>query len=319
MKVSVIIPVYNVKQYLEQCLDSVLNQTFDDFEVICIDDSSTDGSGDMLDEYARKDLRIKVVHQENTGVAVVRNRGLEMAKGEYIFYLDSDDYLADNALEELYIKAKEQDADLCVCDGQDFDCETGRKLDRDYFNYAALDSIGDTFTVDDMGYRVFDLISYVCWIKMLKREYLLNNNITFELRKTFEDTMWSALAISMAGKITVVRKKLVFHRADRPDSLLNSVDFHVTDPVDTYTRTYEELLRRGLLNNDFRLKSFLNKTAANYYFTIRSFNDYDKLSEFWDLIHGEQTILYENGPYEENPELPDLNKLQPHVGKLEIW
>ena len=88
---SIIIPVFNVAPYLRECLDSVLSQTFTDWEAICVDDGSTDGSGAILDEYAAKDKRFRVVHKENEGVSVARNVGLDLANGEYILFLDSDD------------------------------------------------------------------------------------------------------------------------------------------------------------------------------------------------------------------------------------
>ena len=116
MKVSVIIPVYNVRPYLEQCMDSVLQQTLDDIEVICIDDGSTDGSGEILDKYVQKDSRVKAVHQDNAGAAQARNTGLEKASGDYILFVDGDDYLTENALETLYLRALEENADVCVCD-----------------------------------------------------------------------------------------------------------------------------------------------------------------------------------------------------------
>ena len=108
-KVSVIIPVYNVEQYLRNCLDSVINQTLKDIEIICVDDGSPDNCGAILDEYASKDNRIKVIHQENKGVAVARNRGLDIASGEYISFLDPDDMIDLNFYEILYPIEKKYD------------------------------------------------------------------------------------------------------------------------------------------------------------------------------------------------------------------
>src|SRR5690606_27273688 len=95
-KVSVIIPVYNAEKYLRECIDSVLAQTFDDFELLLINDGSTDGSGKICDEYAQKDARVKVFHKENGGVSSARNLGLDNAKGEWITFIDSDDWIGEN-------------------------------------------------------------------------------------------------------------------------------------------------------------------------------------------------------------------------------
>ena len=102
IKVSVVIPVYNTYKYLPECLESVINQTLADIEIICINDGSTDFSSKILEEYASKDKRIKIISQNNQGVSCARNRGLEIARGEYIYFLDSDDKITLTALEELY-------------------------------------------------------------------------------------------------------------------------------------------------------------------------------------------------------------------------
>ena len=113
--ISVIIPVYNVEKYLEKCLNSVINQTYKNLEIIVIDDGSTDNSGKICDEYAKKDSRIIVIHTENGGVSSARNKGLEVAKGEYIGFVDSDDYIEDNMYEILYRNLVKFDVDISMC------------------------------------------------------------------------------------------------------------------------------------------------------------------------------------------------------------
>ena len=112
---SVIIPVYNVREYLKKCLDSVINQTYTNLEIILIDDGSNDGSGDLCDAFLQKDDRIRVVHQSNQGLAVARNVGLDMANGEWIAFVDSDDWLDENMYEILINLANKYDADIASC------------------------------------------------------------------------------------------------------------------------------------------------------------------------------------------------------------
>ena len=114
-KISIIVPVYNVEKYLHRCIDSILVQTFTDFECIFIDDGSTDGSGRILDEYATEDGRVRVIHQANAGVSAARNAGLAMAHGEWIGFVDSDDWIEPNMYEYLYANAKNTNADAVVC------------------------------------------------------------------------------------------------------------------------------------------------------------------------------------------------------------
>ena len=115
-KVSVIVPVYKAEKYLRKCVDSILAQTFRDFEVLLVDDGSPDGSGAICDEYARKDPRVRVFHKENGGVSSARQCGLDNACGEYTIHADPDDWVEPNMLEELYAKAKAEDADMVICD-----------------------------------------------------------------------------------------------------------------------------------------------------------------------------------------------------------
>ncbi len=115
-KISVIVPVYKAEAYLHRCVDSLLAQTFPDFEVILVDDGSPDRSGEICDEYARKDCRVKVIHQKNGGVSCARQRGLDEARSEYTIHADPDDWVEPDMLEELYKKAKEENADMVICD-----------------------------------------------------------------------------------------------------------------------------------------------------------------------------------------------------------
>ena len=114
--VSIIVPVYNVELYLSKCIDSILAQSFTDWECILVDDGSKDSSGKICDEYALKDTRIKVIHQTNKGVSVARQVGIDNASGEYSIHIDPDDWVEPNMLEELYNKAKTDDADMVICD-----------------------------------------------------------------------------------------------------------------------------------------------------------------------------------------------------------
>ena len=112
MKVSVIIPVYNVEKYLPRCIKSVLDQTYQDLEIILVDDGTKDNSGIMCDEYATKDNRIRVIHKENGGLSSARNSGIEIATGDAVFFLDSDDYLPTECIEKMVCLMEEKDADI---------------------------------------------------------------------------------------------------------------------------------------------------------------------------------------------------------------
>ena len=114
--ISVIVPVYNAEDFLDYCISSIVKQTYTNFELILIDDGSTDSSGAICDEWYKKDPRIKVMHQSNLGVAVTRNNGLEMARGDYICFIDNDDFVTENYLETFAIAMKKTDSDIVMCD-----------------------------------------------------------------------------------------------------------------------------------------------------------------------------------------------------------
>ena len=125
--ISVIIPVYNVEKYLHRCLDSVIAQTYQNLEIICVDDGSIDDSGKICDQYAVRDARIKVIHQENQGPSAARNRGLDAAEGEYIAFVDSDDYILEDMYKKMLDKLLNYNVDLCVCQWQ-YEFSDGRQV-----------------------------------------------------------------------------------------------------------------------------------------------------------------------------------------------
>ncbi len=115
MKVSIIVPVYNVEKYLKRCLDSLISQTLKDIEIICVNDGSKDNSDKILEEYARKDSRIIIINQENQGISVARNNGMDIAKGKYVGFVDSDDWVDSDFFEKLYNAAEKNNAQMAVC------------------------------------------------------------------------------------------------------------------------------------------------------------------------------------------------------------
>ena len=125
--ISVIIPVYNVEKYLHRCLDSVIAQTYQNLEIICVDDGSIDDSGKICDQYAVRDARIKIIHQENQGLSAARNRGLDAAEGEYIAFVDSDDYILEDMYKKMLDKLLNYNVDLCVCQWQ-YEFSDGRQV-----------------------------------------------------------------------------------------------------------------------------------------------------------------------------------------------
>lgn len=212
IKASIILPVYNVEKYLPRCLDSLLNQTLNELEFICIDDGSTDKSLDILRRYARKDSRFIIVTQENQGSGVARNKGLQLAKGKYIAFLDPDDWIETNAMECLFNKAEEENAEVVLFNynivsqynkvyasyADDFLCKTGLDLKKVPYFYTK-DLENEYFFV-----RALSMV----WEKFYSRKFIEKHNIHFSTSYVGEDNLFCLMAYYFADKIHYLNKHL---------------------------------------------------------------------------------------------------------------
>ena len=194
-KVSVIVPIYNAEKFLLKCLSSMTEQTLKDIEIICVNDGSTDKSLSIMQEYAKKDKRIKIINQKNQGLSSSRNNALRVAKGEYISFMDADDYANDCFLESLYNAAVKHEADVAV--GNIVRVEEGKK--DDYVLFYNKTKIAHK--TDDI-FRLLNIpkTCYVC-NRIYKRNFVIENNLFFKDGAFFEDIVWSPLIAANAKKV----------------------------------------------------------------------------------------------------------------------
>ncbi|MBO5474034.1 MAG: glycosyltransferase family 2 protein [Lachnospiraceae bacterium] len=202
VKVSFIVPVYGVERYINQCIDSILNQTLNDFELILIDDGSPDRSPQICDEYAKKDSRIKVIHKVNEGVAIARNTGLEIASGEYAYIVDSDDWIEADAAEKLYKSAKEKSVD-CVMSDCVLHYENGNQIRMQQFSQKFYTEDKDTIQklqeyVLCQKYSPYyspkSQNGYAApWGKFIRMSVIKDNNLSFDpdVKGIFDDGLFS--------------------------------------------------------------------------------------------------------------------------------
>lgn len=195
-KVSVVIPVYNAGDYLKESLDCILNQTLDDLEVICVDDGSEDNSLDILNEIASDDSRVKVISQSNQGGGAARNNALPLTEGEYIYFMDADDRLELNALEEFYSISKEKDLDFLIFKAVNYAEDTGEYFHTAYYDMDKIrDFAGDkVFSFDDLGDLIFN-ISVTPWCKFYNRKFAIESGAQFLEGSIFHDNQffWEVL------------------------------------------------------------------------------------------------------------------------------
>lgn len=226
-KVSIILPVYNVEKYISHCLDSIISQSYSDFEVIAVNDASPDRSIDIVKDYAKHDSRIKIIDKEHSGLGLTRNKGIKHAEGEYLLFVDSDDYLSLNALEVLVKKSQENDSDII------------------FFNYVTENNYNHTSTVCPLPYDsdtkdnkliselYADIIGKLpeskfnstsmlgsAWRRFIKKELLINNNIEFssEQKILLEDSLVS-LKLHNASENTLLIPDILYHYRYNPVSL----------------------------------------------------------------------------------------------------
>ena len=212
-KVSVIIPVYNTELYLRQCMDSVVNQTLREIEIICVDDGSTDKSLEMLQEYAAHDERITILTQKNLHGGVARNAGIAVARGEYLSFLDSDDFFEPDMLAEMYTLASKQNLDICVCNADVYDEPTKKFQQAGYilrYNYIPKDA--PVFNRTILRENIYKFTNPAVWTKLYKRDFVTKNKLYFQNLYTCNDIGMGMSATSLANRISVVNQVFVHYR-----------------------------------------------------------------------------------------------------------
>lgn len=215
---SIIIPVYNVEKYLRECLDSVCNQTFAEWEAICVNDGSTDGSAAILNEYAEKESRLKIISQLNGGLSAARNTGLEAACGEYVLFLDSDDWLEPNALAVLASNQDNEDM-LCFSGRRFFEAE-GVSHEPDRLACGEYLSGMDYYNDNALSRRDFAFVCVV--LRAYRRSFLLDNGLLFKVGIFHEDDLFTPIACYYARRVKVLDECLYDYRV-RANSITTTV------------------------------------------------------------------------------------------------
>lgn len=246
--VSIIVPIYNVEQYLEQCIDSLLNQTLEEIEVILVDDGSPDGCPEVCEEYKRKDRRVKVIHKINGGLSDARNAGLKIAEGKYVAFIDSDDYVDLHMFEKLYYEAQKRNLDVCYCD-YSFNvngnirpaCKQKNNLfitEKKEAEMFLLDMVGpEPQYPSDVKYLVS------VWHGIYKRTIIEQYDIKFESERLYpsEDLLFHIDFLSRCSKIGYLKEGMYYWRYN-PGSLSRSYTTQkFLKYVDLLNRTKEKL------------------------------------------------------------------------------
>lgn len=274
INVSIIIPVYNTGEYLHKCIQSVLNQSLKNIELIIIDDGSTDNSGNICDEYAKKDHRVTVIHKKNEGVSIARDAGIMSAKGEYIGFVDSDDWIDKTMYEDMYNKAKEKNCGIVMCDARTIYDEKESEADT-------IIQLNQSVLLDKKNIHpsLLTEVAGSAWRCIYNRELLHGNNILFPAGLKFsEDRIFNIYAFGYTEKVyymktsyynRYIRKgsavnkyydKMMDIVLDARERIMNAIDI-VWDGDEAYKYMYENqtiCLSYAAINNAFYKDSPLN-------------------------------------------------------------
>ncbi len=281
-KISVIVPVYNAEPFLDEAINSVLNQSFDDFEVICVNDGSLDNSLEMLNNFAQKDSRIKVFSKENGGCGSARNRALDEAIGDYVYFFDPDDYILPNTFEELYNNAVNNNSDLVIFkiarfkDGGEIDYSVpGFELEKIFKN---KDFNNFTFNYKDIKKYVLNS-SFAPWTKLYKKEFLDRfDDFRFETGIAYDDAPFHIQSMLRASKISFIPDFFYFYRFN-PNSIINTSSngmdiFRIIEIVKKFlieNNYYEEFLEEFKFFKLVQIFNYLLSTDSEEYFQQAKF------------------------------------------------
>lgn len=283
VKISVVMPIYNAFDYLRPAIDSVLNQTLSDIELICVDDGSTDNSLSILKEYQQSDERVRIVTENNAGPSIARNKGLARARGKYVIFLDADDFYDYTLLERLYNLAEDERLDIAICK---FDIYNSRKAKfEDNIRSDHGEIFGESEIVSKSIYPdvILSCTTGYVWNKLFRKEFLNEKELTFDQElRVFEDTYFVVTALSLADRVGKCHERLIHHRvySNQPRNKLFRKYYRQVPVV--YAKIKEFLRARGMYTP--LSQSFLNLSASRCY-KIYNVLWLDAKAEFWNLLH----------------------------------
>ena len=290
VKVSVVMPIYNAVEYLTEAIDCVLGQTLREIELICVDDGSTDGSFELIKEKQTEDKRIRIVTENNAGPSVARNKGLARARGEYVAFLDADDFLEPTFLERLYSLSIKKKLDIAVAKYDLYNNATGKFAPAIESEHGELLDGGRVISKSDHPDRIFQSMTCYVWNNLFKRTFLLEKNIQFHPELyVFEDVCFVCATLSLAERVGKENRVLVHHRIYSEQSRAKLFRKYYAQVPVVYERLLEFLKSDGMY---LPLKrSYLNLSASRCY-KIYNLLWQEAKGEFYDMYHGKYAEMF---------------------------
>lgn len=294
IKVSIVMPVYNTSKYIRQSLDTICEQTLREIEVICVDDGSVDNSVEILEEYAAKDSRIRILHhphRDGIGAAGARNMGIEVACGEYIVFLDSDDYFDLEFLEKTYNKAKEYDADVVMYDAVRFDNETGNILiDFSHLNKTLIPK-AEIFSWRDYPEFFFQASGSAPWTQVIRRKCIMDHQIRFQEVYHLDDFFFTYATRLSAERVTILPEKFIYYRNNSDISQTANMTKSPLSAALCTIKMKEWMQEQGVFEKFKR--SFIERTIGALKWYLGAMSDIEKFKFLFEFL--QQSALQELG------------------------
>ena len=282
--VSIVVPVYNVREYISVCLSSLLGQTLRNIEIICVDDGSTDGSLDELKKFESMDSRIMVVRTDHSGAGAARNAGLAVARGKYVDFVDPDDFVVPEMMERLYERAEMCKAQVVVSGLQRYDY-TGKVRTGETAIAWRVKDLPVVFSGCDVADRIFSAFLPSPCNKFFCREYINRIGDTFQNLPRCNDVRFTFIALSLAQRITVVDASYYCYRVGRPGSCQNTSDIDPKCVCEAY-RAVRQFLQEHNVFGVYK-KSYTRAAFSSCFYTLGLLKDTRTASEFYDYLHSD--------------------------------
>ena len=289
VKVSVVVPIYNASDYLRPAMDSILDQTLAEIEVICVDDGSTDRSLEILKEYQERDERVRIVTETNAGPALARNNGMRRARGEYVAFFDADDFVEPTFLELLYNLAKKDDLDIAISQYDIYNSRRSRFEKTADADHAEIFLPGRVTSKSEHPDHILMSTVGSAWNKIFRRSFIENKKLTFLTDvKMYEDVYFVVTAMSLAERVGKVFENLVHHRIHSEQSRAKMFRKYYSQVPIVYYKIKEFLVRHGMYAP--LSLSYLNLSASRCY-KIYNLLSGDAKEEFFNMLNGEYSEL----------------------------
>jgi glycosyltransferase involved in cell wall biosynthesis len=316
--VSIIIPVFNAEKYLTECLDSILNQTYKNYEVICVNDGSTDSSVSIIESYASSESRLRLINQTNQNAGAARNNGMIHARGKYLLFLDADDIFESTLLEYTIEIAEKENSDIVVYDASFFDNIT-RKLNEDThiinLSYIPKET---PFSKEIMKNYIFNFTNSCPWNKLYRADFIRKHNLQFQSIKRANDLFFTNMSLIIAEKISICTEKLVLYRTNNSNSLQGANHKTPLNFLDALSSLKNKLINENLY---FKYKdSFINLALGNCLYNLYSLKNTTSFVELYNLLKNtifeqldianlQQEMIYNNTQYQQYQRIISMSAL----------